>query len=147
MSSHSLSIRNHKQSDITIMFNIWKEAVLATHYFLTSDEIESIGLQVKEYLANASFLVVTNSEVVLGFMGMTENKIDSLFVDPKNFGKGIGKYFIKHALSHHAQLYVDVNEDNHQAKIFYEKMGFIVIDRSETDDEGRPFPILKMKYR
>lgn len=127
------------------MFVIWETSVKATHHFLSEDDIRKIGYQVKEYLEHASFFVMTDSsDFVLGFMGMTENKIDSLFVHPDYFGKGIGKIFIAHALSLNSQLFVDVNEDNGQAKIFYERMGFKTFERSELDDEGRPFPILKM---
>ena len=127
------------------MFVIWESSVRATHHFLSEDDIHQIGYQVKEYLEHTSFLVVTDSsDSVLGFMGMTENKIDSLFVHPDYFGKGIGKFFIAHASFFYSQLFVDVNEDNGQAKIFYEKMGFKTFERSELDDEGRPFPILKM---
>ncbi len=129
-----------------MMFEIWEGAVKATHHFLSQDDILSIGIQVKEYLANATFFVVTDHfNNLFGFMGMTENKIDSLFIHPQYFGKGAGKFLIQHAVSLHDKLFVDVNEDNNQAKVFYEKMGFKVFERTELDDEGRPFPILKME--
>ena len=37
-----------------------------------------------------------------------------------------------------------VNEQNPQARGFYEHMGFTVRERSETDDQGNPYPILRM---
>jgi hypothetical protein len=40
---------------------------------------------------------------------------------------------------------VDVNEQNPQAMGFYLRMGFAVAGRSETDDVGRPFPILHLR--
>jgi len=145
MNANNLKIRQNTKNDIDRMFFIWESSVRATHHFLSEDDIHNIGYQVKEYLEHASFLVIADSSnSVLGFMGMTENKIDSLFVHPDFFGKGIGRLFITHALSLNSQLFVDVNEDNGQAKIFYEKMGFKTFERSELDDEGRPFPILKM---
>ena len=141
----NLQIRPHLPSEATSMFIIWEASVRATHHFLSEMDIHQIGIQVKQYLDSASFSVVTDSSnIVLGFMGMTENKIDSLFVHPNYFGKGIGKLLIRHALSISSELFVDVNEDNLQAKVFYEKMGFKMLERSELDDEGRPFPILKM---
>lgn len=42
---------------------------------------------------------------------------------------------------------MDVNEQNPQAIGFYQYMGFIVVKRSETDMEGKPYPILTMKYQ
>lgn len=140
------NIRKNQPSDTDDMFMIWESSVIATHHFLSKDDIQKIGLQVKEYLKTASFEVITDgSDKALGFMGMTSNKIDSLFIDPAHFGKGLGKRFILFAKNLHPDLLVDVNEDNNQAKVFYEKMGFIIYHRSELDDDGRPFPILKMK--
>ena len=41
--------------------------------------------------------------------------------------------------------YVDVNEQNHKAEGFYRHLGFQTFERTETDEQGNPFPILKMK--
>lgn len=38
-----------------------------------------------------------------------------------------------------------VNEQNPQAKGFYEHMGFRVYKRSEMDEQGGPYPLLYMK--
>jgi len=39
---------------------------------------------------------------------------------------------------------VDVNEQNPSALNFYKAKGFRVISRDETDDAGRPYPILHL---
>ena len=44
-------------------------------------------------------------------------------------------------------LRVDVNEQNPEAVKFYEAMGFVVAERSPLDDQGRPFPLLRMKEK
>lgn len=41
--------------------------------------------------------------------------------------------------------YVDVNEQNPDAVKFYERMGFRTFHRDASDDQGNPFPILRMK--
>ena len=38
-----------------------------------------------------------------------------------------------------------VNEQNPQARGFYEHMGFAVRERSELDEQGNPYPILFME--
>jgi putative acetyltransferase len=38
-----------------------------------------------------------------------------------------------------------VNEQNPQAKGFYEHMGFQVYKRTDTDEQGNPYPILYMR--
>ena len=77
-------------------------------------------------------------------MGMTDNNIDSLFISPDQRGKGIGKHMIAHAKKQ-GTLTVDVNEQNTQGVGFYRHVGFVETGRSETDDQGRPYPLLHLK--
>ena len=68
-----------------------------------------------------------------------------LFVLSKARGQGIGKTLISEASSLYQVNEVVVNEQNPQARGFYEHMGFKVYARSETDEQGAPYPILFMK--
>ena len=52
---------------------------------------------------------------------------------------------IQKAFSELDVQYVDVNEQNPSAVRFYERMGFRTFSRDSTDDQGNPFPILRMK--
>lgn len=79
-------------------------------------------------------------------MGIENHKVEMLFLDPKSRGKGLGKKYIKTALDKFDVKLLDVNEDNPQAVAFYEHMGFVVFERSDRDDQGKPYPILHMKY-
>jgi putative acetyltransferase len=81
----------------------------------------------------------------LGFIGIQDNKIEMLFVEPAAMGKGIGKSLVAYAIQTLNVRYVDVNEQNPQALGFYEHMGFQVFERSALDEQGNPFPILHMK--
>ena len=49
---------------------------------------------------------------------------------------GIAEYDVKELV---------VNEQNPQAKGFYEHMGFRVRERSELDEQGNPYPVLFME--
>ena len=70
-----------------------------------------------------------------------------LFVSPNCFGKGMGKQLVRTAIEHYHIRYVDVNEQNPQAEGFYRHLGFHTFERTETDEQGNPFPILKMKLK
>ncbi|MDF2964507.1 MAG: family acetyltransferase [Paenibacillus sp.] len=71
-----------------------------------------------------------------------------LFVEPKYHGKGTGRRLIKHAETlKGGNLRVDVNEQNEGAYIFYERLGFVQIGRSELDTSGRPFPQLHLELK
>jgi putative acetyltransferase len=66
-----------------------------------------------------------------------------LFVHPDHRGRGVGRTLAGHAIAAGART-VDVNEQNAQAVGFYERLGFVVVGRSERDADGKPFPILHM---
>ena len=68
-----------------------------------------------------------------------------LFLHPDYFRKGIGRMLIQKAFLELDVQYVDVNEQNPSAAKFYERMGFRTFRRDSTDDQGNPFPILRMK--
>lgn len=58
---------------------------------------------------------------------------------------GIGKELVLMAFRNFNIRYVDVNEQNPQAEGFYRHLGFRTFERTETDGQGNPFPILKME--
>jgi putative acetyltransferase len=78
-------------------------------------------------------------------MGMAGHEIESLFIDPTYRGYGLGRAPIEVAAVKSPHLEVGVNAQNRQAVAFYEAVGFTVYAQSTTDDDGRPYPILKMR--
>ena len=104
--------------------------------------------QVRDYLASAEpefWVLCDDSEAVVGFMGMSGSKMESLFLAPEFQRRGAGRRLVRHAQALHGELTVDVNEQNVAARAFYEACGFVVEGRSEFDDAGRPFPLLHMR--
>lgn len=83
----------------------------------------------------------------VAFMGIDTDKIEMLFVSPDCLGKGIGKELAELGIAQYGVQYVDVNEQNPQAAGFYRHIGFEVFERTELDEQGNPFPILKMRLR
>lgn len=143
-----IKIRKSNSKDISIIAKIWRDSVLATHDFLNPMDFKKIELMVcNDYLPNTDLWVADEDNCPVAFMGMTGNHIDSLFITPDMRGKGIGKLMIAHALQlFDNQITVDVNEQNIQATGFYNRMGFVLIGRTDVDDQGRPYPILKLKF-
>ena len=68
-----------------------------------------------------------------------------LFLAPEERGKGLGRKLVQYGMERFDIREVTVNEQNPQARGFYEHMGFCVCQRSELDEQGRPYPILKMR--
>ncbi|MEL6259411.1 MAG: acetyltransferase [Pseudomonadota bacterium] len=141
-----VSFRPMRPEDQARVFQVWRRAVQATHHFLAQADFEEISTLVHDqYIPQAPLEVAVVDDRPVGFMGMTDLHVDSLFVDPDAMGQGIGRAFIDRARGRGAPVTVDVNEQNDGAVEFYRRLGFAVVDRSDLDDQGRPYPILNLR--
>ena len=132
---------------INQLLEVWEDSVRATHRFLTNEEIENIKKYVPQALKNISHLIIATDEVEnpIAFMGIEENKLEMLFIKNSERGKGLGKQLLEYGIENYDISELAVNEQNPQAKGFYEHMGFQVYQRNELDDQGNPYPVLYMR--
>jgi putative acetyltransferase len=140
-------LRASRPDDIEAMFEVWYTSVLATHDFVSESDFADICVLVRrDYLPHPGFTVaVDGNDRVIGFLKVDGSEIDSLFIAPAFRGQGLGRRFVAEAASRAATLEVEVNTQNTQAVGFYEAMGFGVISTTETDRDGRPYPLLRMR--
>ncbi len=80
-------------------------------------------------------------------MLIDDGHMEALFVDPEVRGQGVGAALVRHGLSRQPNMTTDVNEQNGQAVGFYEWMGFRRIGRSLLDGQGRPYPLIHLRYQ
>ena len=78
-------------------------------------------------------------------MGINHQMLEMLFIAAKNRGQGIGKQLLNYGVEKFNINELAVNEQNPQAKGFYEHMGFKVYKRTELDEQGKPYPLLYMR--
>lgn len=136
-------IRCHKEH-FDALTDIWEHSVRATHDFLSETDICSIRLTLAtDYFPNVDIYGITEDEILVGFIGIRDDMIEMLFIDNFYFGKGYGSLLIEHALRKGA-IKVDVNEQNKSALMFYRAKGFNITGKDETDEAGRPYPILHL---
>ena len=95
----------------------------ATHHFLSSREIE----QIKEYVPGAL------------------NLVPGLVIAREESGAPVGFMGVEYGMKHCGVKSVTVNEQNPEAKGFYEHMGFCVYKRTDCDEQGAPYPLLYME--
>lgn len=127
---------------------LWEGSVRATHDFLSQRDIEKLRPYVIEGLRHIAHLYIAGTiDNPVAFIGIQDEKIEMLFVSPHSFRKGIGKQLVDIAVKDHQTTLVDVNEQNPKAKVFYERLGFVEYEKTATDDQGNPFPIVKMKQK
>ena len=140
-----MKIETITSEDYAELLLIWEDSVRATHKFLTEEDIESFKPMIMEQAFPAVELrCVKENDMILGFVGVYEAKVEMLFLRDTARGKGIGRALLDYAVDVLGCDKVDVNEQNPQAVGFYEHYGFKVIARSPLDDSGKPFPILHM---
>jgi putative acetyltransferase len=135
------------EKDFTEVTSLWEASVRASHHFLSEADIQFYKpLVLSEYLPILSLFGIRHSSgEITGFVGVAEGRIEMLFVQPDDFGKGIGQALCQFAVQQLRAWEVDVNEDNQGALKFYIKMGFKVVGRSPLDASGKPFPLLHLK--
>ena len=143
-----MKIRPGTPADVPRALSIWRNAVDATHGFLTPEDRAGIDVMVAEqFLPHVALVLVEDAaEQVQGFLVMDGEMIDALFVDPAVHGLGFGTALLEHALTLAPQALVDASEQADNALPFYEARGFLRIGRSETDPQGRPYPLIHLRY-
>ena len=142
-----INIKNRNLSLIEKLIDVWEKSVRETHLFLSNKEIDEIKNFVPMALKLVPHLIIESDAngVPIAFMGIDDRKLEMLFIDPRERGKGLGRKLLEHGITNYGVKEVVVNEQNPQAKGFYEHMGFKVYERSEIDEQGKPYPILFMK--
>lgn len=128
--------------------NVWLASVQSTHFFLTEADINRLYPLVLDAVKNVPLLLTAKNKnnAYLGFMGIENDKLEMLFIQPNAQKQGIGKAMVSHAVNAYRVRFADVNEENKDAFAFYQKMGFVPFARSEYDDLGNNFPLLHLKY-
>lgn len=148
MTQHSVIYLPNK-GDYAELTRLWEAAVRATHDFLPENYIMLLrDLLVTQYLDAVNLFCTRDAQLrITGFGGTTPGKLEMLFIAPDHRGMGLGKKLLDYSIEHFQITEVDVNEQNPQARGFYEKQGFEVVGRSEVDGLGKPYPMLRMKLK
>ena len=129
------------------LLNVWENSVRATHFFLAEADMEDIKKYVPQALRDISHLIVAENGqgVPAAFMGIEGQKLEMLFISPEETGRGLGRKLLQYGMQNFAINTLGVNEQNPQAKEFYERMGFQVYKRTDHDEQGNPYPVLYMR--
>lgn len=143
----SISLVPSSRTDYTRLIELWEASVRATHAFLEEADIVFYRELILERYFDLVHLTCAKdqNEKILGFIGINDDKIEMLFVDPCNRGCGVGKKLVLYAVNSCSVSKVDVNEQNNQAVGFYLNLGFTIKDRRALDGMGKPYPVLHLE--
>lgn len=133
-------IRNFEDRDLEAVCRIWLNTNCRAHGFIPADYWKSKFELVKALLPQAEILVweENDEKKIRGFLGISGDWIEGIFVEDTWQSRGIGKQLIDAAKKRKDRLVLSVYEKNARARRFYEREGFVVRGRGideETKEE------------
>ena len=128
-------IRKFETRDLDAVTQIWLHGNLDAHAFIAASFWTEHFEMVRDLLPQAELYVHENEATrqIDGFIGLTENHIEGIFVAKSARSKGIGRALLGYAKSHKPCLTLSVYQKNERALAFYRREQFVV--QSEGIDE------------
>ena len=128
-------IRKFENLNLDAVMQIWLQANLDAHAFIPASFWEAHFEIVRDMLPQAELYVHENEapRQIDGFIGLTENHIEGIFVAESARSKGVGKSLLEYAKSCKPYLTLSVYQKNERALAFYRREQFTV--QSEGIDE------------
>ena len=128
-------IRKFETRDLDAVMQIWLHGNLDAHAFVPASFWTGHFDMVRDMLPQAELYVHEDADTrqIDGFIGLTENHIEGIFVAKSARSKGIGRALLEYAKSRKPRLTLSVYQKNERVLAFYRREQFIV--QSEGIDE------------
>lgn len=143
----NIVIRKFEEKDIDGVMKLWLNGNIEAHSFIPSKHWTDNYEMVKTLLPQAEIFVHENDDTknLDGFIGLSGNYVEGIFVDSSVQSKGIGKSLLDHAKRKFSSLKLKAYLKNTRAISFYQREGFAI--RSETIDENTNEKELTMLWK
>ncbi|MFT5208539.1 MAG: ribosomal protein S18 acetylase RimI-like enzyme [Flavobacterium sp.] len=100
-----------------------------------------------EFNASQKFIATINNQTV-GFIGIDQDTIGWLYIDPSLARKGLGRKLLQYALSQiNGASLVYVLDGNEPAINLYQSEGFSVIENFKSQNNNYPCRVLKLSRK
>ena len=126
-------IRKLQKVDINRVADIWLKTNLKAHFFIPEQYWISNYEFVKEMLPQAEVYVYEDDKMIQGFIGVSDEYIEGIFVSDEMQSCGIGKMLLDYIKDKKDKLQLKVYQKNVRAMSFYQREGFTI--QSEEMDE------------
>ena len=126
-------IRKLQKVDINRVADIWLKTNLKAHFFIPEQYWISNYEFVKEMLPQAEVYVYEDDKMIQGFIGVSDEYIEGIFVSDEMQSRGIGKMLLDYIKDKKDKLQLKVYQKNVRAMSFYQREGFTI--QSEEMDE------------
>ena len=116
--------RELRKVDINKVAEIWLDTNIKTHYFISAQYWKSNFELVKELLLQATVYVYEDKQEIQGFIGLSNEYIEGIFVSAEMQSQGIGKILLNYVKGKRNKLILNVYQKNTRAISFYQREGF-----------------------
>ncbi len=117
-------IRELRKVDINKVAEIWLDTNIKTHFFISAQYWKSNFELVKELLLQATVYVYEDKQEIQGFIGLSNEYIEGIFVSAEMQSQGIGKILLNYVKGKRNKLILNVYQKNTRAISFYQREGF-----------------------
>ena len=121
-------IRKFESRNLDAVMQIWLHSNLDAHAFIAASFWTEHFEMVRDLLPQAELYVHEDASTrqIDGFIGLTENHIEGIFVAKAARSKGIGKALLDYVKSRKPCLTLSVYQKNQRALAFYRREQFVV---------------------
>lgn len=128
-------IRAFEENDITSIMQIWLDTNIKAHYFIPKEYWTDNYEMVRNVLPQAEVYVYEDdtTKQIDGFIGLSNDYIEGIFVREGVQSHGIGRQLLEYAKCLKSNLGLCVYQKNTRAIQFYQREQF-VIQSENTDD-------------
>ena len=119
-------IRKLQKADINRVADIWLKTNLKAHFFISEQYWISNYEFVKEMLPQAEVYVYEDDKMIQGFIGVSDEYIEGIFVSDEMQSRGIGKMLLDYIKDKKDRLQLKVYQKNVRAISFYQREGFTI---------------------
>ena len=138
-------IRAYQPADTNAIIEVWYQASAVAHPFLSAPFLAQEADNIRNiYLPNTKTWVYELDGQIVGFIGMIDNEVGAIFINPQHHRKGIGQQLMNWVAQMHEALEVEVFKANAIGRAFYQKYGFTFL--KEGFHEPSQQAILRLRF-
>jgi len=120
-----MMIRNFQPSDMDAVIEIWLDASIRAHDFVSGNFWQSKVIEMREvYIPASETYVYEEAGCTMGFVCLHGETLAALFVSPCAQGRGIGQKLVEKSKNVRQNLSLTVYKENQKSVDFYKRCGF-----------------------
>lgn len=130
-------IRELRKTDIKRVAEIWLNANLQAHSFISPQYWMGNFDLVKAMLPQAEVYVYEDARNIQGFVGLNGEQIEGIFVSGEMRSQGIGRLLLDFIKTKKTELRLNVYRKNTRAIRFYQREGFEILNEGWMKPSGK----------